>query len=169
MTDRRRILFILIATIVAQAWTAGDVSGQSAAFFRIARGEQQKAQGHLRECVRIAERTIKILQSWQSPEDLKRAEKVVTDSYVQLNEARDATQRAGGALQRAQNLTMPDPMSGHVIGIIDKGRESMRGAHQAIAEAAVFENGRLTHIANALVNIQRAIQYAQTAADLAIF
>lgn len=166
MAHPRKLGLILIVSLLGQVWTAGEVLAQASAFYKIARQEQQKAQGHLRESIRIAERCIQMLESWQTPEDLKRAEKTVTDAYLQLNEARDATQRAGGAMTRSQNLSVPDPMAAHLIKVIDKARDAMRGAHQNVAEAAVFVNGREAHIANALQNIVQSMQHNQAAQAL---
>ena len=146
--------------------TAGSASAQGSAYYQIARQEQAKAQNHLREGIRIAERCIKMLESWQTPDDLKRAEKTVVDAYLQLNEARDATQRAGGAMTQSQKLSVPDPMASHLITIIDRARDNMRVAHQHVAEAAVFEAGRDAHIAAALQHIVSSMQANQTAQSL---
>ena len=166
MNIRRARAWLPVMAISGLLFTAGWASAQGSAYYQIARQEQAKAQNHLRESIRIAERCIKMLESWQTPDDLKRAEKTVVDAYLQLNEARDATQRAGGAMTRSQNLSVPDPMSGHLITIIDRARDNMRVAHQHVAEAAVFENGRDNHIAQALQNIVASMQHNQSAQAL---
>jgi hypothetical protein len=166
MNNRRARSWLLAAALLWPLLATVDASAQPSAFYRIARQEQAKAQNHLREGIRIAERSLKMLETWQSPEDLKRAEKVIVDAYLQLNEARDATQRAGGAMTRSQNLSVPDPMAAHLITIIDKARDAMRGAHQHIAEAAVFVNGREAHIAQAVQNIVSSMQHNEAAQSL---
>lgn len=166
MNIRRASSWLFAAALLWPLLAVGDASAQASAYYKLARGEQQKAQTALRESIRIAEKSIKMLESWQTPEDLKRAEKTIVDAYLQLNEARDATQRAGGAMTRSQNLSVPDPMSAHLITVIDRARDTMRGAHQHIAEAAVFENGRAAHIAAALQGIMQSMQFNQTAQSL---
>ena len=94
---------------------------------------------------------------------------MITDSYLQLNEARDATQRASGDIQRSMNLPGADPLATNLISVIDKARETMRGAHTHVNEAAAFENGRLTRITNAIQHVQQAMQYTQLALDLSVY
>ena len=166
MSIRRTGAWLVVAAIFGLLLVPAPAAAQASAYYQMARQEQAKAQNHLRESIRIAERSLKMLQSWQTPDDLKRAEKTVVDAYVQLNEARDATQRAGGALTRSQNLSVPDPMAQHLITIIDRARDAMRSAHQKVAEAAAFEAGREAHIAGALQNIVSSMQHNQSAQAL---
>jgi len=166
MNIRHLGAWLVVVGISGLLLTPVPASAQSSAYYQLARQEQAKAQNHLRESIRIGERCIKMLQSWQTPDDLKRAEKTVVDAYLQLNEARDATQRAGGAMTQSQKLSVPDPMAAHLITVIDRARDAMRVAHSHVAEAAVFEAGRDAHIASALQNIVSSMQHNQSAQAL---
>ena len=157
-----------MATQLAGA-TPTQAQSANSTYLKWARDDQATARTALRTSIQIAERASQLLQAWQNPDDLKRAHKTCEDAYVQLNIARDATQRAAGTLQRAFSMPSPDPLASHLLTVIDKARDSLRSAHSALREAAAFEADRLTHVSNAAQRIQAGIQHTRVAAELAVF
>jgi len=166
MTTRtRRLRWIVLAGAIAGgSWLLGldglhSVRAQGAPTVRgqIAL-DRANAKTHSRQGIALARQAIATLQAASTPEEILRADGINTRSYLEWNGVRQSVQRMmgwGGA--------EPDPILRQVIPLIDKARELSSIAHTRMATAAQTETGRAENIAQALQNIETAIQYAEVA------